>query len=163
MTESAVVYTNANDSETAAAELSRKIADALPGGPPDALIVFASARYQHGPFLRGLQDGCSPKVLVGASSAGEFTSEQRGQGLACALALRSTEIRFSAGVGRGLSQDRVAVASQIVSSFQGLGSRNHVYRSALVMTDALAGHADDLIDQLTLATAGKYQIFGGGA
>lgn len=163
MTESAVVYTNANDSETAAAELSRKISAALPGGPPDALIVFASPRYQHGPFLRGLQGGCNPRVLVGASSAGEFTSENRGQGLACALALRSDAIRFSAGVGRGISQDRGAVASAIVSGFQGLGSRNHVYRSALVMTDALAGHADDLVDQLTLATAGKYQFFGGGA
>ena len=31
------------------------------------------------------------------------------------------------------------------------------------MTDALAGHADDLVDELTLATSGKYQFFGGGA
>ena len=163
MTESAVVYTNASDAEAAALELSRKIREALPGGPPDALVVFASPRYPHEPLLRGLHEGCKPKLLVGASSAGEFTSEHRGQGLACALALRSKEIRFSAGVGRGIGQDRKAVAGQIVAGFQGLGSRNHVYRSALVMTDALAGHADDLVDQLTLATAGKYQFFGGGA
>ncbi len=163
MTESAVVYTNAPDAEAAALELSRKIRVALPGDPPDALVVFASPRYPHEPLLRGLYEGCKPKLLVGASSAGEFTSEHRGQGLACALALRSKEIRFSAGVGRGIGQDRKAVAGQIVAGFQGLGSRNHVYRSALVMTDALAGHADDLVDQLTLATAGKYQFFGGGA
>jgi hypothetical protein len=31
------------------------------------------------------------------------------------------------------------------------------------MTDALAGHADMLVDELTLATAGQYQFFGGGA
>jgi hypothetical protein len=31
------------------------------------------------------------------------------------------------------------------------------------MTDALAGHADRLVDELTLATAGLYQFFGGGA
>ena len=163
MTESAVVYTNAQDGEVAARDLARKIAEALPGDPPDALIVFASPRYHHPTFLRGLQDGCKPKLLVGASSAGEFTSEHCGEGLACALALRSSEIRFSAGVGRGIGRDRAAVASQIVSGFRGLGSRNHLYRSALVMTDALAGHADDLVDQLTLATAGKYQFFGGGA
>ena len=163
MTESAVVYTNAPDGEAAGRELAARIAEALPGDPPDALILFASPRYQHGPFLRALHDGCKPKLLVGASSAGEFTSERRGEGLACALALRSSEIRFSAGVGRGIGADRAAVASQIVAGFQGLGSRNHVYRSALVMTDALAGHADDLVDQLTLATAGKYQFFGGGA
>ena len=163
MTESAVAYTDAQDGETAARELARKIAAALPGEPPDALIVFASPRYDPTVFLRGLHDGCKPKLLVGASSAGEFTSERHGEGLACALALRSTEIRFSAGLGRGIGADRKTVASQIVSGFQGLGSSNHVYRSALVMTDALAGHADDLVDQLTLATAGKYQFFGGGA
>ena len=37
------------------------------------------------------------------------------------------------------------------------------FRSALVMTDALAGHADILVDELTVATAGQHQFFGGGA
>ena len=37
------------------------------------------------------------------------------------------------------------------------------YRAAVVMTDALAGHAEDLIEQLTLVTSGKYQFAGGGA
>lgn len=31
------------------------------------------------------------------------------------------------------------------------------------MTDALAGNADDLVEQMTLATSGKYQFAGGGA
>lgn len=31
------------------------------------------------------------------------------------------------------------------------------------MSDVLAGHADRLVDELTLATAGQYQFFGGGA
>jgi hypothetical protein len=33
----------------------------------------------------------------------------------------------------------------------------------LVLTDALAGHADELIEELTLLTGGNYQFFGGGA
>jgi hypothetical protein len=67
------------------------------------------------------------------------------------------------GVGRGLGEDRKAAAHEMVRSFRGLGVHTYPYRSALVMTDALAGHADDLVDQLTLATSGKYQFFGGGA
>jgi hypothetical protein len=163
MTESAVVYTSENDSAAAAADLSRKIESALPGSPPDALVLFASPRYEHQVLLRSLQETCRPDLLVGASSAGEFTTERRGEGLACALALRSTEITFAAGIGRGLSKDRVGAARSIVSAFKGVGSDTHVFRSALVMTDALAGHADDLVEELTLATAGKYQFFGGGA
>jgi hypothetical protein len=49
-----------------------------------------------------------------------------------------------------------------VRNFKGseAGFRN---RSALVLTDALAGYADALTDALTTATAGEYQFFGGGA
>src|SRR5882672_1865515 len=163
MTESAVVYTSETDSAAAAVDLSRRIKAALPGAPPDALVLFASPRYEQAVLLRGLQQSCRPELLVGASSAGEFTTDHRGEGLACALALRSTEITFAAGVGRGLRKDRGAAARSIVSAFKGVGSDTHVFRSALVMTDALAGHADDLVEQLTLAPAGKYQFFGGGA
>ena len=37
------------------------------------------------------------------------------------------------------------------------------YRAALVMTDALAGHTDAVVEELTLATGGNYSFFGGGA
>ncbi len=163
MTESAVVYSNEKDSVAAGRELSRQIKLSLPGEPPDAVILFASPRYDHPALLRSLKESCNSKLLVGASSAGEFTTDQRGEGLTCALALRSKEIQFAAGVGRDLDRDRAAAARNLVSSFRGVGSENHVFRSALVMTDALAGHADDLVEQLTLSTAGRYQFFGGGA
>jgi hypothetical protein len=163
MTETAVVHTNAVDSEDAARELCEGITRELGDEPADAVILFASPRYDHAKLLERLAATCKPKLLVGASSAGEFTSETRGEGLACALALRSTEMQFAAGVGRGLGVDRARAARDMVSQFRGLGTYEYPYRSALLMTDALAGHADDLVEQLTLATSGKYQFFGGGA
>src|ERR1700682_2082939 len=81
MTESAVVYTSENDSAAAARQLCQKTKAALPGAPPDAMIVFASPRYDPAVLLRDLHETCRPGVLVGASSAGEFTSELRGEGL----------------------------------------------------------------------------------
>ncbi len=50
-----------------------------------------------------------------------------------------------------------------MAGFKGVSDLRPGHRSALVMTDALAGHADRLVDELTLATAGLYQFFGGGA
>lgn len=163
MTESAVVYTCEKDSAAAGLELAGKLNAALKSAPADALVVFASPHYDHGVLLRTLEKECKPKILIGASSAGEFTSQQRGEGLACALGLRSTEFKFAAGVARQMSRDRAAAAARIVSSFRGPHEQNLLFRSALILTDALAGHADDLVDQLTVATAGKYQFFGGGA
>ncbi len=163
MTESAIVYTDLEDSVAAAKDLSEKLAAALPGGPPHALIVFASPRYDHAALLETLAASCRPAVLVGASSAGEFTSSARGEGLACALALRSETLKFAGAIGYHLISDRAAAARAMVRSFTGLTDAERPFRAALVMTDALAGHADELVDELTLATAGSYQFFGGGA
>jgi hypothetical protein len=163
MNKTAIVYTSAGDSAVAARELCEQITHALDHETPDVIVLFASPRYDHGVLLSHLHESCTPKILVGASSAGEFTSATHGDGLACALALRSDEMEFAAGVGRGLNADRVAAAREMVRDFRGLGLHAYPYRSALVMTDALAGHADDLVEQLTLVTSGKYQFFGGGA
>jgi hypothetical protein len=161
--ESVVAYTTKPESSGAGRELGERIISGLPGDPPDAVIVFASPRYAHEELLRALQASCCPRLLVGASSAGEFTREVQGEGMACALALRARDMQFSLGVGERLDRDAAAAARQIVSGFHGLAESRYAYRSALIMTDALAGHADELIEQLTIATAAQYQFFGGGA
>ncbi len=57
----------------------------------------------------------------------------------------------------------VGVAKELVAAFKGPHTTGYAYRSAMVMTDALAGYADNLIEQITVLTAGAYQLFGGGA
>jgi hypothetical protein len=162
MTDSAIVYTQAEDEIVAADELAKQVSKAFDNAAPDALIFFASPRYDHSALLAALAASLRPHALVGASSAGEFTSQARGDG-ACVMALRSSTMKFSSGIGRALSTDRGAAARSVTKSFKGLSSDAYPYRAALVMTDALAGHADDVVDELTLATSGKYQFFGGGA
>ena len=163
MTQTAAVYTDRTDSEEAGRHLAEQVREQLDGAAPDAAIVFASSRFDHEKLLQAFFATCSPKILVGSSSAGEFTGGQRGEGTACALAIKSTDLRFSAGLGQGVSRDRAQAARDVVASFEGTETYEHRYRSALIMTDALAGHADDLVDQLTLLTSGKYQFAGGGA
>ncbi|MBV8761851.1 MAG: FIST domain protein, partial [Deltaproteobacteria bacterium] len=163
MTKTAAVFTTAEDSSVAGQELGQQIRRDLGDEPPDAVIVFASARYDHVALLHALAETCQPGVLVGSSSAGEFTGKNRAEGSACALAIRSSTMRFAAGVASGVSKDRAAAARSVVSAFRGLQSSDYPYRTALVMTDALAGHADDLIEQLTVATSGTYEFAGGGA
>jgi hypothetical protein len=159
--EAVAVSTAEADSGAAGAALARQIQSSL-GNGPDAVIVFVAPQYDHVALLRALHDGCQPRFIVGASSAGEFTNNSIGVGSASALALKDPQASFSVGVGVGLKADPGDAAAQIVRSFKGseAGFRN---RSALVLTDALAGYADALTDALTMATAGEYQFFGGGA
>jgi hypothetical protein len=163
MTESAVAYTDLSDSAAAGAALGGEIARALPGAPPDAVILFASSRYDYPALLEALAAACQPGCLVGSSSAGELNRGAQGEGMACAVALRAPEMRFTAGIARDLGVDRAAAARQLTASFRGIATHDYLYRSALVLTDALAGLADELVEQLTVLTGGMYQLFGGGA
>jgi hypothetical protein len=160
--ETTVAYTDVELSSEAGRELGSKVRTGLSNGP-NAVVIFASPKYDHSALLDAFSNECPCEVLVGASSAGEFTREVRGQGMACALAFYAPEILFSASVGRNLSREPKGAARQIVAGFGGGSDKKHSFRSALVMTDAMAGHADLLVEELTLATAGQYQFVGGGA
>jgi hypothetical protein len=162
MTDIAIASTALRDRE-AGAELGAQIRSELNGVTPDALIVFASAENDYEVLLQALDAAVAPRTLVGCSSAGEFTTETAGTGRTTAIAIRARDMRFSASITRGLSESREEAARQIVDGFHGLDSSEHRYRTALVFVDALAGHAEDLVDQLTLATGGMYQFVGGGA
>ncbi|MEO6434934.1 MAG: FIST N-terminal domain-containing protein [Tepidisphaeraceae bacterium] len=163
LTESSVVWTGVEDSGAAGEHLGRQIRDQLRGNPPDAVILFVSPKYDPAKLLAALKEACTPKVMIGCSSAGEFTSDSQGVGHASAVAIRSSEMRFACVMGRGLHQDRATVAREIVASFDGVGTHGPAYKSVLILTDALAGHADELIEELTVLTGGNYQFFGGGA
>jgi hypothetical protein len=147
-----------------AAPAAEDLADQLGlGGPPRAIILFAAPSYDHRAMLRALRGRLPGAVLVGASSAGEFANDERGEGMATALALSGEGFEVTASCGRHISADPARAAQELVSGFRGVSDLRPGHRSALVMTDALAGHADRLVDELTLATAGLYQFFGGGA
>ena len=66
-------------------------------------------------------------------------------------------MQFACVMGRGLHQ----IAQRRIV-LDGVGSRGPAYKSAL-FSPTVAGHADELIEQLTVLTGGNYQFFGGGA
>lgn len=162
MTDVVTSLTSTTDSGRAGTELGHSFKERL-GGAPDAVIVFSSARHDHAALLETLAAASATNVLVGASSAGEFTGEARGEASVSAMAIRSSRMRFNVGIGRGVSRDPAAAARGIASGFRGDDAHAFPYRSALVMTDALAGHTESLLEELAVATAGSYQFFGGGA
>jgi hypothetical protein len=163
MTQSAIAHTSVADSREAGTVVGSQVLKEFQGNPPHALILFISSRYDYEAVLKAVDASCRPAVMVGCSSAGEFTKRTQEEGSICAVALRSTDMQFVASLGRGLQKDSAAAARSLVSGFRGLSNQDFLYRSALVLTDALAGHADNFLDQLTLLTSGTYQFFGGGA
>ena len=162
MTDVAVASTSLSNRE-AGEDLAKQIRNQLGGLPPDALIVFASAQNDYDALLGALDAGCRPRSMIGASSAGEFTSDTAGTGHATAIALRSAEMRFAASVTTDMAERRAQAAGELIAAFHGVRSPEYRYRTAIVLVDALAGHAEELVDELNLATGGMYQFVGGGA
>ena len=115
LTESSVVWTGVEDSGAAGEHLGRQIRDQLSGNPPDAVILFVSPKYDPAKLLAALNQACTPKVMIGCSSAGEFTSDSQGVGHASAVAIRSSEMQFACVMGRGLHHDRAAVARDVAT------------------------------------------------
>ncbi len=162
-TRSVVVDTNMADSREAGASLGDQIAAQLEGRPPDAVILFVSPKYDAATLVGSVVERSGAKIIVGCSSAGEFTNDTQGDGKACAVAICSSALQFAVGIGRGISSDRRKAAEDMVRNFRCGQEGSNEYCSALILTDALAGHADELIEELTLKTGGSHQFFGGGA
>ncbi|MCM3566025.1 FIST signal transduction protein [Hydrogenophaga intermedia] len=153
----------AADSQTAGRELGKEFVEAFGGAAPDAIVVFASAKHDYPALLAALADEAGTEMIAGASSAGEFTQSARGEGVVSAMAIRSDEMQFALAVGRDIASDPRRAAGSMVDSFNGVAGNWARHRSALVMTDALAGHTDALVEELTVRTGGSYRFFGGGA
>jgi len=162
-TDAVVVHTMASDSTAAGGDLGREILERFDGQHPDAVILFASPVYQHATLLRALGETCSPRVLTGCSSAGEFTGAGVLASSAVALALRSEKLRFDVHVARGIKVGPHRAAQALASSFRHEDDAARPYRAALLLMDALAGYGEEVLATFTTATAGRYQVFGGGA
>lgn len=163
MTKSAVAITDIKSSTEAGQHLGRQINEKLDQQAPDVIILFASSDYDYNQLLTAIKNTCSTEILVGSSSAGEFTTDQLKTNSACAIGIRSTEIKFAAGIAEGISKDRQHVAEALFSNLAKDDDYDYMYHSAMVFADALSGFTDELIDNLTELTVGKYQFFGGGA
>lgn len=164
MMQTASAISDASNSRLAGQALGAQLRAGLSGANPDALIVFASARHDYEPLLESLAECSGCETIAGASSAGEFTHRVLGEGQAAAVAIRSERMRFKVGLGAAVAADPGAAARNVAAAFQGRGGAVPMpYRYALVLVDALAGHTEALVEELTLATGGDYSFFGGGA
>jgi hypothetical protein len=159
----AVSHTLLCSPEAASRALAESISGKLDGARPDVLIVFASPDIDYQPLLAALEAACRPRVLVGCSSAGEFSGCATGNSSVSVMAIRTDDILFRAGLGKGLRQDFNGALEQVMPVFTGSDHPDFPYRSALVLTDALAGYVDEIIHDMMLRTGGTYQLFGGGA
>jgi hypothetical protein len=161
MTSTAAAFSCERGARDAGREIARRLTADL-GAPPDALIVFASPRFELEELLRVVLEESRAAHLVGCSSAGEFASDRQGEGAVSAMGIRSDEMEFMTCAGEGITADPAGAAEKFSECLIGRESR-YPHRSILMLADALAGHTEQFIQNVNERSAGAYQIFGGGA
>lgn len=159
----AVSHTSLRAPESAARALAESVLNKLDSARPDVLIVFASPEFDYQLLLTALDAACQPRLLVGCSSAGEFSGCATGNASVSVMAIRADNILFRAALGTGLRNNSSGALEQVMPVFSGSDRPDFPYRSALVLTDALAGYVDEIIHKMMVLTGGTYQLFGGGA
>lgn len=162
-TRTAAVHTLIADSRAAGLALGADILQQLGHNRPHVVILFASPAHDYASLLQAVQQACEPEWLLGCSSAGEFGGEGCATQSISALAIHAPDMRFNARLSSGLRHQRPAVLADIAKVFTAGHHPEYAYQSALILTDALAGMADELVRDLTVLTAGNCQLFGGGA
>ncbi|MEO6965096.1 MAG: FIST N-terminal domain-containing protein [Acidobacteriaceae bacterium] len=161
MTRTASAFSNQTDSRVATNELAEQIAQSLQ--TPQALVVFASSQHDYALVLEVLTERFPETLLLGCSSAGEFGGSHLGEGSLSAFAISSRDMLFSVSMAQDISSKPEAAAKQLLAGFRGFSEAAYRYRTALILNDALAGSADELVHMLNMQTGGKYKFFGGGA
>lgn len=139
---------SSGSSEAVADRLGQEIEDKL-SGSPKLVVAFASTKQPLAEVCGPLKKRFSDAVVLGASSAGEFT-EKGDAKESCVVWALEGDYQVHAGIGKGLAGDPDAAIDQALS---GVPREIHGYPhcTAILMLDPLAGNGEEV----TLLTASK--------
>ncbi len=166
-TKAGVGLSKLSASHEAGAAAAQEAISKLGGADPDIVFVFASPSHEYAPLLNAVRNVVGSTRIVGCSAAGEFTNADVSQGAVAILALKSDSIRFVVGMGRGLKASRQRAVADAMRSYttdyRAARSAGFSNATCIVLSDGLAGHGEDIVDEVHSVAGGLAQVVGGAA
>lgn len=128
-------------SEEVAASLAAAVKDQLQGHAPQLVMVFASTKQPLSDLAPPLAEAFGDSVLIGCSSAGEFTENGDEDGAASIFAVHG-DFKVFASFAEGLSKD---LEGSVVSAVTALPTEMDGYpqATAVLMLDGLFGAGEE--------------------
>jgi methyl-accepting chemotaxis protein len=125
----------------ASEKLLEEVERRLEGAEVKLCLVFGSTEQPLGTLARLISARLPRAVVLGASTAGEFTQVGDAKGSVAMFAL-SGDYKIFCGMGNGLKADAVKAVEQ---ALEGLPRELHgyPYRTALMLLDPLAGRGEE--------------------
>lgn len=148
------------DAASASDEIVKTLRARLEGANPVLVTFFASTKQPLGEVAGRVAGAFPDAVVVGASTAGEFTETGDSKGSVAAFALAG-DFRAYAGLGTGLKADGDRAVSNALAHLP-KEVEGYPHRTAILLLDPLAGNGEEVT--LTFAAAlGEQPIVGGAA
>ena len=127
------------------------------------LLVFFSPRFDADKLAQGLRNMFSPALIVGCSSAGEFSPQGMFEGSVVAVGFSTETFAFATRLVENVSRLRVQdVASIVHDAFYSLDRRvrglNRNDTFALMLTDGLSQKEDQLTAAFSAALSGAPMV-----
>ncbi len=145
----------------AGARLVDELQKELDGSTPALVMVFASTEQPLGQVASTLTAAFRESVVLGASTAGEFTERGDTKSAVCAIAIAG-EFKVFAGIGGGVRQ---APERAVEQALEGLprAIQGYTHRTGILLIDTMAGNCEEVTLMTAAALGADLPFAGGGA
>lgn len=154
------VVTHLQQAGQSAGDVVGLLKEQLLGATPALILIFSSPQRSLNHLVTEFCESFPEAAVLGASSAGQFTEANNGQGIASIVALAG-DFRVHTGMGSGLKCSAEQAVAEAVDSLP-TECRGFPYKTALMLLDPLAGNGEE-VALLTVCRLGNSVTLVGGA
>jgi methyl-accepting chemotaxis protein len=151
----------AGSSSQAAATLVAKLRADLDGATPALITLFASTAQPLAEIMSAVAAAFPRSMLLGSSTAGEFTESGDANGSTAAFAVAG-DYRCFGGVGHGLKADPEAALREAIEGLP-LEVNGFPHRTALLLLDPLSGNGEETTLLASSLLGDSVRLAGGAA
>lgn len=146
---------------SAAGQITKELASQLGAHQPRLVLAFASTQQPLGDVLPTVGRAFPGAVVLGVSTAGEFTERGDRKGHVAALAI-SGDVGVAAGMGGNLAKDPEGAVRAAAAALPPPDPKRH-HRTALLLLDPLAGVSEEVTLLASAILGDNVQLAGGAA
>jgi hypothetical protein len=149
------------DSFLAGVSACQDAAGTLEGGvKPNAIIVFASSKYNQEELIKGVRSVSGNALLVGSSTAGEISTEGPiGKPSVVVMALASDDVKFFAASGSSVSENAHEAGKSAAQKVK--EQAGDALKAFIMLPDVLKGNGAEIVRGVLESLGEHFPVVGG--
>lgn len=157
-----VGYAEGENSYAAGVNAAQDARSSLSADAPDVAIVFASSVYDQAQMLSGVRSVVGNALVVGASTAGEITTEgPLSKHSVAVMLMQSDTMKFFGGVGENIKADPREAGKRAAEDVKAQAAGE--LKAFMMFPDVLAGNGAEIVRGVLDSLGDHFPVVGGAA